>query len=558
MMSYWGSIVKQNVPITYNKWPEVPQRLTDALFEELMGNLKNQSSQGEIEISGRDDILKKALNKEEHGGRVRGVGGGSRISTCFGKWATKMDCSELSKAMESCIKAMELEIQEWKKKQQGNVEPSTHNNTTELEPNNGETEIPEGITNCQLALSEPSYRIVATGQVHNIGTTMHTQQLRPGYVRVMVINSVEECTTLPVPIPGEATVISEAKQTFVLSKELIILDQSVDLSKKKDKVVELENSSNIQCNNEEIDLTSKKSGKVASLKVKTLEVPLKPLEEVGSSSVVSPQNSSNGYPNKEALNVEMLPSILQLFYRYVSRMSSDQQVMIPINIELRNTLGECHIRKEQFLQFLAQEKIVVVHILIYMSLKNQELKYKNVHQFGFLCPSRISLVTTKFKDFKMTQHNQRTRSEYILNVLNLEANKGKVFLAPYNVGLHWILCVIDPYDDVVYYLDSLQQSPITRVDLLEVVETALLLFRSQKEISKKMKQTTKWIKIQCPNQSNYIDCGYYVMRYIKEIIDHKETKIPETYYAGHIYPTYTKELIDEVRVEWVNHLLPYL
>ena len=114
-------------------------------------------------------------------------------------------------------------------------------------------------------------------------------------------------------------------------------------------------------------MTSKKSGKVASLKVKTLEVPLKPLEEVGSSSVVSPQNSSNGYPNKEALNVEMLPSILQLFYRYVSRMSSDQQVMIPINIELRNTLGECHIRKEQFLQFLAQEKIVVVHILIYMS-----------------------------------------------------------------------------------------------------------------------------------------------------------------------------------------------
>ena len=38
---------------------------------------------------------------------------------------------------------MELEIQEWKKKQQGNVEPSTHNNTTELESNNGESEIPE-------------------------------------------------------------------------------------------------------------------------------------------------------------------------------------------------------------------------------------------------------------------------------------------------------------------------------------------------------------------------------------------------------------------------------
>ncbi|CAO2822616.1 unnamed protein product [Amaranthus hypochondriacus] len=126
----------------------------------------------------------------------------------------------------------------------------------------------------------------------------------------------------------------------------------------------------------------------------------------------------------------------------------------------------------------------------------------------------------------MTQHNQRSRSEYILNVLNLEANKGKVFLAPYNVGLHWILCVIDPYDDVVYYLDSLQQSPITRVDLLEVVETALLLFRSQKEISRKMKRTTKWIKIQ--------------------------------YYAGHIYRINTKELIDEVRIEWVNHLLPYL
>lgn len=35
MMSYWGSIVKKSIPITYGSWPKVPDNMKDALFEDL-------------------------------------------------------------------------------------------------------------------------------------------------------------------------------------------------------------------------------------------------------------------------------------------------------------------------------------------------------------------------------------------------------------------------------------------------------------------------------------------------------------------------------------------
>ncbi|XP_056691967.1 uncharacterized protein [Spinacia oleracea] len=141
------------------------------------------------------------------------------------------------------------------------------------------------------------------------------------------------------------------------------------------------------------------------------------------------------------------------------------------------------------------------------------------------------------------------------------AAKGKIFIAPYNAQFHWVLCVIDPYNNTVYYLDSLRTLEFIGNengiigDLLEIVNTALLQFRSDRELATKLKMNTKWIKIQCPCQEDYIDCGYYVMRFMKEIISHKRLQIPEEYFSDCQFPSYDTEQIDEVRVEWVRHVV---
>uniref|UniRef100_A0A9I9E498 Ubiquitin-like protease family profile domain-containing protein n=1 Tax=Cucumis melo TaxID=3656 RepID=A0A9I9E498_CUCME len=54
---------------------------------------------------------------------------------------------------------------------------------------------------------------------------------------------------------------------------------------------------------------------------------------------------------------------------------------------------------------------------------------------------------------------------------------------------HWSLVIINPYDDVVYHLDSLRTS--SRDDIKYVTNMALTIFQSQKNL-KKTKKTTFW------------------------------------------------------------------
>ncbi|KAL2932664.1 putative 8-amino-7-oxononanoate synthase [Bienertia sinuspersici] len=79
-----------------------------------------------------------------------------------------------------------------------------------------------------------------------------------------------------------------------------------------------------------------------------------------------------------------------------------------------------------------------------------------VNMFGFLCPSGISPVV-KFKkgDVNRAMEHRMNRSYYIASVFNRSTTKGRIFLTPYNVGRHWISCVIDPYNSIGYFMDPL-------------------------------------------------------------------------------------------------------
>ncbi|KAK9277312.1 hypothetical protein L1049_006852 [Liquidambar formosana] len=59
----------------------------------------------------------------------------------------------------------------------------------------------------------------------------------------------------------------------------------------------------------------------------------------------------------------------------------------------------------------------------------------------------------------------------------------------------------------------------------------------------------------CPKQPNDVECGYYVMRYMKELIENQSIPIEENFNGKY---TYTPEEIDEVRVEWINFIQEYV
>ncbi|KAL8151523.1 hypothetical protein V2J09_021331 [Rumex salicifolius] len=62
----------------------------------------------------------------------------------------------------------------------------------------------------------------------------------------------------------------------------------------------------------------------------------------------------------------------------------------------------------------------------------------------------------------------------------------------------------------------------------------------------------------CPKQTNNVDCGYYVLPFIHEIISKGHDSIPEKYYPDlEWFMPYSKNKSDEIRDQWATcaHLL---
>ncbi|KAJ1405380.1 Ulp1 protease family, C-terminal catalytic domain [Sesbania bispinosa] len=81
----------------------------------------------------------------------------------------------------------------------------------------------------------------------------------------------------------------------------------------------------------------------------------------------------------------------------------------------------------------------------------------------------------------------------------------------------------------------------------ENFDNAIKIYRANKgtKVSKVKFSNIKWTMIKCPIQDNGSDCGYYVLRYMKEILlCSEEGVIPMK------LEKYSTEIIDEVKQEW--------
>ena len=72
-------------------------------------------------------------------------------------------------------------------------------------------------------------------------------------------------------------------------------------------------------------------------------------------------------------------------------------------------------------------------------------------KFAFVSPTLISPVRTDTEDAGM-----RDRADNLISFLR-DAPKGRLYLVPHNRGRHWVLGVIDPWEDLVLYFDPLRE-----------------------------------------------------------------------------------------------------
>ncbi|CAA0825196.1 Unknown protein, partial [Striga hermonthica] len=164
-------------------------------------------------------------------------------------------------------------------------------------------------------------------------------------------------------------------------------------------------------------------------------------------------------------------------------------------------------------------------------------------RFFFLSPHVTSFLVKKDEQIKA-----------IVDLLVDNNAKDKLVLAPYNTSVHWVLLAINLKAETIYHLDPMHKDPDPH--MTDVFNIVLRVFRAQiGVVSKKSKLHLRWKNIKCPKQANSVDCGYYVLKFIKDIIISDEMIIPDEYYPNYKCVQLSEEQVDEVREEWAKYVI---
>lgn len=195
------------------------------------------------------------------------------------------------------------------------------------------------------------------------------------------------------------------------------------------------------------------------------------------------------------------------------------------------------IGKDEIERWLDQDEIEACHVSVYIKYLAENHCAGAGDMFGFLCPNRISPG--------YDGGSIEDRAKYVASAMEGNINN-KIFFGPYNPGGHWVLIVFNPQFDYAYWIDPLHGD--IREDAMRLVAMSHTIKFAELG-GRKPRPRTLWHRIKCPLQ-NMVDCGYYVVRFMREIIKQRCVHIPLSWYDHKT--TYTQQDIDEIRTEWMD------
>ncbi|XP_052287667.1 uncharacterized protein LOC102629700 isoform X2 [Citrus sinensis] len=203
-----------------------------------------------------------------------------------------------------------------------------------------------------------------------------------------------------------------------------------------------------------------------------------------------------------------------------------------------NEQAELYLSVDDIVQFCSMEKIGVATIICYMKHLYEVLKdrpQEHIYKFGnpsILCDE--------------TGNNDETRARAMVSRMEI-LDPQQLLMFPYNTSKHWMLIVVDPHKFIVYFFDSLGHEP--RPDLKNFVSLAFKIFVAK--MGNANRKSFVWKRVKCPQQTTNTECGYYVMRFMKEIIENQTDSIKNLFVGR---DSFTQKDIDKVRVEWAEYI----
>ncbi|KAL3619448.1 hypothetical protein CASFOL_037018 [Castilleja foliolosa] len=446
--------------------------------------VKQSVAKGEFIPTGKNDILTAVVGKPDHPGRTRGVGGVEGYSTLFGRdkrssnvGANTLEMISLEQAKEiekKCEARMIEQIEQLNKQWEERlshlgIEMDGTRKIPIISP--GLCSISRGKNlsfndgdKCRLGLRNDHgvEEIVAHADVYNTAENqmLHNVPMLANHLKVNVRMVLEEFRMWKIPIAvdkADIFTLADAEGTFVQwPRDLVFFEEEKHATKKSKTTKEKTTK----------EKTTKEKTMKEKVKTKTSRVQIYPL--------VSQEQVK-----------KLRGDVLEMHGILAMLRPENCEFSIPLHHDLFNYQSEddesiCVVNREDISQFCNVEELnisIIQSFVYFLSNKLQE----GFTNFGFLCPE-----TCSHENWQRDRDGTRSYMSYALTRC---IDKNLVFL-PYNQLSHWILIE----------------------DLITAFRVASLTNNRRTSLSR------TFHKVQCYKQPGTTECGYYVMRYMYEII----------------------------------------
>ncbi|XP_061998689.1 uncharacterized protein LOC133715981 isoform X1 [Rosa rugosa] len=247
-------------------------------------------------------------------------------------------------------------------------------------------------------------------------------------------------------------------------------------------------------------------------------------------------------PKAPEVDFHGMPKSLKILCRYAQNMIKMHGNCIVFDMEERvfGSPRPTHILNEDILQLGGMEKLSATCIVIYMRYLYTVLEELDmVGSVSFVDPAVISAPWCGTSFVRSRKLADRFKG----------AQNDQMFFIPYNSGDHWMLMIVHPVKETIYFVDSFYQSIIDS-EWKHVVNDAINIFNRQR--NKQGRKSPLWkILMGAPRQPTNKECGYYVMRFMRDLIL-EDIQGVLAKWEGPMETTYLQEEIDEVRDEWAE------
>ncbi|KAI5343172.1 hypothetical protein L3X38_011048 [Prunus dulcis] len=249
------------------------------------------------------------------------------------------------------------------------------------------------------------------------------------------------------------------------------------------------------------------------------------------------------YSNMEA------PSALKSLCRYVETtlLPEDKILEFTIDKEVFGSDRDTFLLPEDITQFAGMEEIGATVVAVYMRHLHDVLKQANMcSMVGFIDPATVSANSGTVAE--------RSR----LVAARLQKTDGEqIFMMPYNPGRHWILLIVRAKKETVYFLDPLPGHRVVDEEAKNIVNSAIKIYNTH--IAQSGRKNVIWKTLSgTPKQPSSVECGYYIMRFMRDIIMDPSLGFENMYAKGNQEASYPQEAIDEVRNEWAETVFQFI